>query len=138
MRCSDRQPATPRPGYGDSVTGRRIISIELLAHDLAMAYINNRYGPDVSGSLSITTSEDDVTGGAIVSTERLPDTGAKVSTKVPTGEKRLFGMMDKKKWVETDEFQVDAVFNKMIDDYDAAHARFVHLLTVRQPAPRAT
>lgn len=110
------------------------ISIEVLAHDLAMAYINNRYGPEVSGRFDITAGHDGV-ATATVWTERLPHAYSKVSEKVVTGEKRLFGLMDKKVVVETDAFQVDAYFNSMIDEYHAAHRRFVYLLSMRRSPP---
>jgi len=111
--------------------GQRV-SLEVLAHDLAIVYLNNRYGPDVSGDLDVSSIGDSSSFEASVSTDRLPDVQARVTSRVPTGEKMFFGLMDRKKTVETGEFQVDETFNRMIDDYAEAYGRFLHLLSQRR------
>jgi hypothetical protein len=120
------------------VTDRQRVSLEVLAHDLAIVYLNNRYGPDVSGELDVSSTGDSSSFEAIVSTDRLPDVQARVTRRVPTGEKVFFGLMDRKQLVETGELQVDATFNRMIDDYGEAYGRFLQLLSQRSvviPSP---
>lgn len=83
-----------------------MISKEQIAHDLAMVYMKNRYGIDVTGSFSI--NEGDGTG--VVTTERLPHTTEAAYAKVKTGEKGLFGI-EKKEKVRSGE-KVDNLFFK--------------------------
>lgn len=104
-----------------------MITNEQIAHDLALVYLVNRYGPEVDGSLDVTDGD----GSGSVDTERLPDVGAHKTKRVATGEhgRFLFWRYEKKMDVETDEYQVDPVFRMMIDDYREAHLRFLELLT---------
>lgn len=101
-----------------------------IAHDLAIAYINNRYGAEVSGEFSVSTWERDVTGSGQVETERLPDVNEIRRVRVGTGERHFFGLRERKTWAESG-YEVDPVFANMIDDYYDAHARFLALLEHR-------
>ena len=106
-----------------------MISDEQVAHDLALAYVINRYGAEVTGELNVSTYDGDVSGSGAVKTERLPGVDEARMVRVQTGEKRLFGLVDKKELVDSGERTVDAVFIKMVDDYRSAYARFLELLT---------
>jgi hypothetical protein len=103
------------------------ISQEQLAHDLAIAYVNNRYGAEVKGELSVDTSDGDVTGWGTVETKRLPDTAEIRRIRVPTGEKHFFGLLGKTESIESG-YEVDEVFKQMIEDYRKAYSRFLELL----------
>jgi hypothetical protein len=105
-----------------------MISNEQVAHDLALAYVINRYGAEVTGQLDVSTSNGDVSGSGEVTTQRLPGVDEARMVRVQTGEKRLFGLVEKTKLVDSGEYAVDAVFIKMIDDYRNAYARFLELL----------
>jgi len=52
---------------------KALIYKEQIAHDLAVGYITNRYGVDVSGDFSVYSLGDDITGSGSVKTEHLPD-----------------------------------------------------------------
>ncbi len=101
-----------------------------IAHDLAMAYINNRYGPEVKGEFSVSTWEKDVSGSGQVETMRLPDVNQIRSVKVGTGERHLFGLRERKTWIASG-FEVDDIFTNMIEDYYEARERFLELLQQR-------
>lgn len=104
------------------------IDPEQIAHDLAMVYVHNRYGAEVTGSFEVN-SIGDVSGSGEVLTERLPDVDATYQVKVSTGEKMFFGLLDKKQLVDTGEYRVDGVFTEMIRDYRAAYSRILALLS---------
>jgi hypothetical protein len=104
-----------------------MISKESIAHDLAMAYVNNRHGAEVSGQFSVDTWDDKVSGSGAVETSRLPDVDAIRMVKVGTGEKYFFGLRERAELVE-DGYAVDSVFREMIEDYRTAYARFLELL----------
>lgn len=106
------------------------IEKEQVAHDLAIAYVNNRFGAEVSGDFSVSTSDGDVTGWGSVETRRLPSTDKVRRVKVPTGEKYLMGLLEKKESVD-DGYAVDEVFDRMIGDYLNAYERFLELLAKR-------
>lgn len=101
-------------------------SKEQIAHDLAIAYINNRYGVDVIGDFNVSGSVDNIYGSGNVSTEHFPDVNTIKQIKVATGKKGLLGF-EKKKWVE-DGFTMDEVFISMISDYKAAYIRILEIL----------
>ncbi|MBC9225939.1 hypothetical protein GL325_06380 [Aeromicrobium sp. 636] len=96
-----------------------------LAHDMAMAYIHNRYGAEVSGEFSVSSSTDydsgavnDVSGKGTVETDRLPEVFEVETTRVKTGERHLFGLGPAKTMeVSTGQYAVDRVFRRMIEDY---------------------
>lgn len=103
-----------------------MISTEQVAHDLALVYLVNRYGPEVDGSFDVTDGD----GSGRVDTERLADVGTHKTMRVGTGEHgRVLFWREKKAYVETDEYQVDPVFRMMIRDYRDASSRFLELLT---------
>jgi hypothetical protein len=106
-----------------------MIPKEQIAHDLAIAYINNKYGVEVSGDFDVSTYGDDVIGSGSVSTEYLPDIVSSNMIKVGTGEKGLLGK-EKKKWVQDGvTYPADKVFRDMNKDYHAAYERFITLLS---------
>lgn len=105
-----------------------MINNEQIAHGLALAYINNRYGAKVAGSFNVMTVGEDVTGSGSVETERLAALDSKQMVRVGTGQKHLFGLHEKKEWVESGAYEVDAIFVQMIEDYRGAYARFLDLL----------
>lgn len=117
-----------------------MLNIEQVARDLTVAYINNRYGPEVSGEFGVdyTTnfdsgSLDGVTGEGSVETERLPDLDDRVMARIPTGERNFFGLGSRKMVeVPTDEYAVDSVFEAMIEDYYGAYERILQLLRHRE------
>lgn len=98
---------------------------------MALAYVINRYSAEVTGELNVSTYDGDVSGSGKVKTERLPNVGEIRMVRVETGEKRLFGLVEKTKLVDSGKYTVDAVFIKMIDDYQSAYARFLELLESR-------
>jgi hypothetical protein len=102
-------------------------SNEQIAHDLAIAYITNRYGVDVSGALTISGSDGNVSGYSEVTTEHFPDVDEIKKVKVGTGEKGFMGLVEKKKWVEAG-YSVDEIFISMIVDYKKAYKRILGLL----------
>ena len=102
-------------------------SNEQIAHDLAIAYITNRYGVDVSGSFTASGSDGNISGYGEVTTEHLPDVDEIKKVKVGTGEKRFMGLVEKKKWIEVG-YSVDEIFISMIADYKRAYERFLTLL----------
>jgi hypothetical protein len=104
-----------------------MISKEQIAHDLAMAYVNNRHGAEVSGEFSVDTWDDSVTGSGTVETARLPDVHKIRMVEVGTGEKYLFGLFERKESVEAG-YEVNSVFEEMIEDYRNAYTRFLELL----------
>lgn len=107
-----------------------MIDRDQIAHDLAMAYINNRHGAEVTGEFSVYTSDNDVTGSGTVETERLPDVNKIHMVKVGTGERYLFGLFEKSESVESG-YEVDPAFENMIGDYYDAYSRFLVLLQHR-------
>ncbi|MGY1779222.1 hypothetical protein [Geodermatophilus sp. SYSU D01036] len=114
-----------------------MIDDDQIAHDLAMAYVNNRHGAEVEGEFSVDSSNGDVTGSGRVTTERLPDVDEPHIEKVGTGERYFFGLFEKTTSVESG-FEVDAIFTNMVDDYFKAKSKFLELLARRQPTPTAS
>lgn len=101
-----------------------------IAHDLALVYVHNRHGADVTGNFEVSTLNDEVSGEGEVRTRRLDDVGKIRMKKVGTGETHMWGLLEKKRWVE-DGFEVDRTFELMLDDYLAAYERFITLLDRR-------
>ena len=99
-----------------------MISKEQVAHDLSMAYINNRYGIDVSGSFDVS----DGSGSGRVRTNHLPGANEIKKIKIGTGEKGFLGR-EKKEWVESG-FLIDEIFINMMNDYQTSYSRFLELL----------
>ena len=107
-----------------------MISKEQIAHDLAMAYVNNRYGAEVTGQFTVDTWDDKVSGSGTVGTTRLPDVDEIRTVKVGTGEKYFFGLRERTESVEAG-YAVNGVFEEMIRDYYTAYSRFLELLEQR-------
>lgn len=102
-----------------------------IAHDLAMAYVHNRFGAEVSGEFSVyTASDSEVTGSGTVMTQRFPDVDELRMVKEGTGERYLFGLLEKQRSVESG-YKVDQIFEAMIHDYFTAKAKFLDLLDRR-------
>lgn len=106
-----------------------------LAHDLAMVYLNNRYGVEVHGSFGVSSSSNErdcvssVFGEGSVETDRFPGVDVRVTTRELTDERHLFGFGPRKSVeIATDEFAVDDEFREMISDYFDAYRRFSRLL----------
>jgi hypothetical protein len=104
-----------------------MLNKEQIAHDLAIAYVNNRHGAEVSGEFSVDTWDEKVSGSGRVETSRLPDVGAIRMVKVGTGEKYFFGLREKTELAEAG-YAVNSEFEEMIEDYRAAYSRFLELL----------
>jgi hypothetical protein len=113
-----------------------MVTRDQLAHDLAIVYLNNRYGADVSGRFTVRTLNGEVTGSGSVETKRAPEVNKVLIERVPTGEKR-FGIFDKTVPIEAG-YEVDATFTKIVEDYFLARDRFFDLLhTHFAPTPPA-
>lgn len=118
------------------------VSREQIAHDLAIAYINNRYGAEVRGEFSVTADQDwtgssprvsDVKGSGEVWTETLPRVMKMRMDEVvvKTGRRTLFGLGPERTrtdQVESGEFEVDPIFRSMIRDYYDTYDRFMEHL----------
>lgn len=113
-----------------------MIPKEQVAHDLAIAYINNKYGINVTGTFSVSSSTgyqgdtlQDVSGEGDVTTEFLPDLDEVETVRVGTGERHLFGIgPEKTRRVATGRYAIDAHFQSMIHDYYGAYSRIIALL----------
>lgn len=99
-----------------------MISKEQIAHDLAMIYMNNRYGVSVSGDFFL----NDGSGNGSVATEHFPNISEPQYTKVSTGKKGLFGI-EKKEKIQSG-CKVDALFIEMTETYFQAYGKFYQLL----------
>jgi hypothetical protein len=117
----------------DEYQGRTsMIDKNQVAHDLAMAYINNRYGAEVSGEFSVETWNDEVSGSGTVRTERLPGVDKVHMIRVGNGEKYFFGLRERTELVESGQgYEVDSISERMIEDYYNAFTRF-HVLLERR------
>ena len=63
-----------------------MINHDLIAHDLTIAYISNRYGAEVTGESSVGTRDENTTGSGKVETIRFLDVNRVRVVKVGTGE----------------------------------------------------
>ena len=102
-----------------------MISKEQIAHDLAIVYMKNRYGINVTGDFYISGAS----GSGTVKTERFPDASEPEYTKVKTGEKGLFGLERKQKVLSGN--MVDPLFAEMVQNYYDADFHFYRLLCER-------
>jgi hypothetical protein len=126
----------PHPQEADARSGAPV-SREQIAHDLAVVYLNNRFGVQVTGEFSVSSSRNyerdlvsDVSGEGRVATKRLPDLDTPETTRVGTGERHLFGLgPEKMRTVPTGGFEVDDTLRRMIDEYHSAYARILALLS---------
>jgi len=103
-----------------------MIPKEQIVHDLAIVYINNKYGIDVTGNFDVSISEGNGSSSGSIASEHLPDVKAPKIIKVNTGEKGIFGR-DKKQKIQQG-YLVDDIFAEMIRDYHVANMRFLELL----------
>ncbi|MBE6607030.1 MAG: hypothetical protein E7633_00540 [Ruminococcaceae bacterium] len=99
-----------------------MISKEQIAHDLTIVYLNNRYGIDVEGYISISDGD----GHGDVSTEKFPDISETNYKKVGTGERGFLGI-EKKVKVE-DGYKADSIINDMIEEYYQVFSRILSRL----------
>lgn len=106
-----------------------MIPKEQIAHDLAMVYLNNRYGADVVGDFNVYGDRDSVTGNGEVETKRMVDVDEVKYEKYKTGNKKKFGpfKFDEKSWRENG-YEVDDIFYSMIIDYKKAYEKFLKLI----------
>lgn len=114
------------------------INNEQIAHGLALAYVNNRFGPEVSGNLTVSTINGEASGGGNITTERLPGPDDRVKIKVRTGERYFFGLIDKKALVDSNDLAVDPIFELMLSEYRRAYVRLLDLLTSEVSEERPT
>ncbi len=100
-----------------------MISKEQIAHELAMVYINNKYGINVRGEFYL----NDGNGTGTVETDHFPDMSKMSYSKVKTGEKGFLGT-EKKKKIPSGH-QVDPLFSEMVENYYGAYNKFLDLLS---------
>lgn len=106
-----------------------MISKEQIAHDLALVYLNNRYGVEVTGDVDVSSDNGNVSGYGSVTTENLPNLYEKKMKIIKTDEKGLFGI--KKRERQFDGYLINNTFKNMIDDYYIAYDRILDLLNDR-------
>ena len=70
-----------------------MISKEQIAHDLAIVYMKNRYGINVTGDLYISENS----GSGNIQTEHFPDVSEPEYIRVKTGEKVFWDLSARKK-----------------------------------------
>lgn len=100
-----------------------MINKEQIAHDLTIIYLNNRYGINVKGSLSISEGK----GYGDITTEKFPDCSEIRYKKIGTGEKGFLGI-EKKKSVE-DGYKSDYIIDGLIEEYYQIYSRILGRLT---------
>ncbi len=114
-----------------------MISNEMIAHELTIIYLNNRYGINVKGELNISTDYDEkVSGNGTIETEHFGKIKELEYVKVSTGEKYFkkinkFNLgPDKKEKVPTGKniYPMDDIFADMVLDYKESFARFLGIL----------
>ena len=99
-----------------------MISKEQIAHDLAIVYLQNRYGVNLRGDFSV----NDGTGIGSLETEHFPSASEPRYVKVPTGEKGFLGL-ERKERVKSGN-KADALFKEIFQDYGAAYSFFYEML----------
>jgi len=105
-----------------------MINKEQIAHDLALVYLNNRFGPEITSDFEVYSFEaDDVRSRGSVDTERLPELMTVATKQVPTGEKTRWLKNPVTKTVE-DGYEIDPIFLNMIQVYQQAYNRILLLL----------
>lgn len=98
------------------------ISKEQIAHDLTMVYLSNRYGIDVSGSVSVSEGE----GCGSVTTEKFPLASEIKYTWVKTEEKGFLGF--KKRVPVEDGYESDDTISNLIAEYYDTYSRILSQL----------
>ena len=100
-----------------------MVSKEQIAHELAMVYMNNKYGINVRGDFYL----NDGAGNGTIETDHFPDVSEISYSKVKTGEKGFLGI-EKKKEIPSG-CQVDPLFSEMVENYYGAYNKFLDLLS---------
>lgn len=103
-----------------------MISNEQIAHDLTIIYMRNLYAVDISGDIS--TYDRDVSGS--ISTSHFPSPDKPSYKCIKTGEKGWFGL-DKTITIQ-DGYEVDDLFDDMIQTYFNAYSKFYQLVCNKQ------
>ena len=99
-----------------------MISREQIAHDLTIVYLNNRYGINVEGYISVNDGD----GHGDITTKTFPDISEINYIKVGTGEKGFLGL-EKKVKVE-DGYKADSIIDDMIKEYYQVFSRILSRL----------
>ena len=99
-----------------------MISKEQIAHDLTIVYLNNRYGINVEGYISVNDGD----GHGDITTKTFPDISEINYIKVGTGEKGFLGL-EKKVKVE-DGYKADSIIDDMIKEYYQVFSRILSRL----------
>ena len=99
-----------------------MISKEQIAHDLTIVYLNNRYGINVEGDISVSDGD----GHGDITTKTFPDISEIKYKKVGTGEKGFLGI-EKKIKVE-DGYKADSIIDDMIEEYYQVFSRILSRL----------
>ena len=99
-----------------------MISKEQIAHDLTIVYLNNRYGINVEGYISVNDGD----GHGDITTKTFPDISEVNYIKVGTGEKGFLGL-EKKVKVE-DGYKADSIIDDMIKEYYQVFSRILSRL----------
>lgn len=108
-----------------------MISKDQIAHNLAIIYMQNRFGVDVNGDFDLSSYDNSsISGSGKVETIHLPSTNTTKSIKVGTGQKNLLGF-EKKKLIQ-EGYLVDDIFAEMINEYYNAYNKFLNLLEKNQ------
>lgn len=103
-----------------------MIDQEHIAHDLAMVYISNRFGVDVSGDISSYGEGDGMGIHGSIFTEHLPNMDSIIYEHIKTDEKGFLGIKKRKKIPAG--LEVDSIFIDMISEYTKAFKHFKMLL----------
>ena len=99
-----------------------MISNEQIAHELAVIYLSNRYGVQISGNLRVSSGD----GRGDIRSRHFPDTEAPKYQKVGTGEKGFLGI-EKTVNVQTG-YETDGLFEEILRNYRNAYRHFLTLL----------
>ena len=100
-----------------------MVSKEQIAHELAMVYMNNKYGINVRGDFYL----NDRAGNGTIETDQFPGVSEISWSKVKAGEKGFLGIEKKKKIPSG--YQVDPLFSEMVENYYSAYNKFLDLLS---------
>ena len=103
-----------------------MLTKEQIAHDLTMVYLNNYYGIDVSGELSISTYDDDTSGSGTISTTHLPGVGEKKNTKQGIWKRGFLGR-EKKTQID-DSYIIDDFVDELVGNYIKIYTKILRKL----------
>lgn len=99
-----------------------MINKEQIAHDLTMVYLNNRYGIEVDGQISISDGD----GFGDVGTKKFPHISEIKYKKMGTGEKGFLGL--EKKVKIADGCVADDIIDRLIREYYQTYNRILSRL----------